>query len=115
MNRTATMNDERKSNHEPMFLSVNIGNTNIVFGLYELESEKLRRIWRVSSVPRRTEDEHRLILRGLLGEERGAWRAIKGCLISSVVPRLEKTLNDCVRRLLGIEPLVLSHGLDMGI
>ena len=98
-----------------MFLSVNTGNTHIVLGLYD--GENLRRVWRVSSVPTRTEDEYRIIISNMLREEltlplRGQ---VEGALISSVIPRLIPILEAAVRTLLGIDPLVLTAHLDLGI
>jgi len=96
-----------------MFLSVNAGNTHVVLGAYE--GERLRRVWRISAIAARTEDEYRLLIADLLREETPALDSFHGCMISSVIPRLTHVLSIAIRQLLGIEPLVLTHDLDLGI
>jgi len=96
-----------------MFLAVNTGNTHIVLGTYE--GEELGRLWRIASVATRTVDEYRVLIGTLLREVSGAPPSWTGCMISSVIPRLTQTLTAALRGLLGIEPLVLTHELDLGI
>jgi type III pantothenate kinase len=96
-----------------MFLCVNVGNTHIVLGLYE--EETLRAVWRVSSVPWRTEDEYRVLFRNMLRESAPDLGGCAGCMVASVVPRLTQTLLRSVKSLLGIDAMVLSHDLDLGV
>ena len=95
-----------------MFLAVNAGNTRVVLGVYH--GEELRRVWRISSDPARTEDEYGLLMRQFFRDGGVEPTAVRGAMISSVVARLTATLKTALRDLLGIEPLVLTHELDLG-
>lgn len=68
-----------------MLLAIDVGNTNIVFALYDALTIKAR--WRIATDPRRTADEYAVWLMQLLaieGFERGAIHQI---MVSTVVPR----------------------------
>ena len=47
-----------------MLLAVDIGNTNITFGLFE--DNDLHSTWRIATDPRKTSDEYNTILESLL-------------------------------------------------
>ncbi len=96
-----------------MFLAVNIGNTHIVVGVFD--GDDLWQEWRVSSNPSRTVDETRMTFRQLFLEKELLIREFRGCLISSVIPRLADTAGAALEELLGIVPLVLTHDLDLGV
>lgn len=96
-----------------MFMAVDIGNTHMVLGLFE--KEVLRQTWRVRSDPARTEDETRALLRQLFQECDLSLDSLRGAMVCSVIPRLTHTLRDALAVLLGREPLVLTHELDLGI
>ena len=96
-----------------MFMAVDIGNTHMVLGLFE--KEVLRRTWRVRSDPARTEDETRALLRQLFQEGDFSLDSLRGAMVCSVIPRLTHTLREALGAVLGREPLVLTHELDLGI
>jgi type III pantothenate kinase len=94
-----------------MLLAIDVGNTNTVFGLYD--GERLTRHWRVETDPTRTVDEHRVLLRGLLGADAPA--AIDGAAMTCVVPAATDTLRALCRRELGVELLVVQPGVRTGM
>jgi type III pantothenate kinase len=101
-----------------MFLAVNIGNTHVVVGLFEKET--LRQTWRLHSDASRTEDEVRVLLRHALQESElltdSAIRdSVRGAMVCSVIPRLAQTVRRALGALLGREPLILTHEIDLGI
>ena len=81
-----------------MLLAIDVGNTNIVLGLYadgaEATDEKARttlvRDWRMRTEPRMTADELALTMRGLLGEHADR---ITGIAALSTVPALLRELR----------------------
>ena len=97
-----------------MFLAVDVGNTHVVVGVFD-DDETLRRTWRVGSDPARTVDEYRSILRALFQEMDPPLGEVRGCMIASVIPRLAHTLSRALQELIGVEPLGLTHDLDLGL
>jgi type III pantothenate kinase len=94
------------------FLSIDIGNTTVVVGLFD--GDRLVDLWRLSSLSHRTGDEIALLLRGLLVDHlTGLERA--GVGIASVVPALTTELDRACRRLFGHDPLLVSTDLELGI
>lgn len=97
----------------PVLLVIDVGNTHSVVGLYR--GEVLAAHWRLSSKTPRTEDEMWNHLR-LWSEEAGiAAKQIHGVVISSVVPAMRSMLMRMSREKLGIDPLVVNAGLDLGV
>jgi type III pantothenate kinase len=97
-----------------MLLAVDIGNTNIVTGLFK--GGKLVRHWRVSTVKERTADEYGIMLSGLIeGSGSGRVDNIKGSIISCVVPSLKETFVEALSRYVGTKPLVVGPGTKTGM
>ncbi len=95
-----------------MLLVLDIGNTNIVVGLFE--NEALTGHWRLSSLER-TEDEAGLLLLDLLKANGVSSGRIEGAILSSVVPRLEEVWHDAIKAYLGVEPFVVTSKMDLGM
>lgn len=74
-----------------MLLCVDIGNTNIKFGLFA-GAEMLYR-WRVATDRSRLPDEYAVLLINLLAAESLEIGQIRGCAISSVVPALTQVFE----------------------
>lgn len=91
-------------------LAIDIGNTNIVLGLFA--GEQLAAHWRVSSQPLRTGDELAVVLAGLLREQAGQVRA---AVVGSVVPQLTGAMTAAVLTVCGCEPLVIHSGLKLPV
>lgn len=68
-----------------MLLAIDVGNTNIVFALYDALTIKAR--WRIATDPRRTADEYAVWLMQLLAIEGFERSAIRQIMVSTVVPR----------------------------
>ena len=75
-----------------MLLTLDIGNTNIVVGLFD--GSRLAAHWRLTTDRNRTSDELRLDIRNLLGEANVNGSRIRGIAIASVVPSLNEPLLD---------------------
>ncbi|HBA55928.1 MAG TPA: pantothenate kinase, partial [Syntrophorhabdus aromaticivorans] len=69
-----------------MLLVIDIGNTNIVFGVFD--ENKLLNHWRLSTVIQKTVDEYAILLNSLLSIEKIRLDRIDAAIISCVVPPL---------------------------
>lgn len=96
-----------------MLLAIDIGNTHTVFGIYK--NAKLVADWRVTSMLQRTEDEVGTQVKLFLKEARIPLKNIQGVGISSVVPNLTDIFSMMARKYFGVEPLIISSSLDLGI
>lgn len=96
-----------------MLLAVDIGNTNIVLGLYD--GVELAHTLRVSTVRTRTEDEHGILLLELLSLRGVPRTAIDAAIVASVVPPLTDVLADAIRRVFARDPLIVGPGLKTGM
>ncbi len=92
-----------------MLMVIDIGNTNIVAGLFH--SDDLVQDWRLYTDPRRTDDEYASILRSLFRDSGIAPGTIDKTVISSVVPVLNNTFVHVVEKLTGKRPFVLGPNL----
>lgn len=99
-----------------MLLAVNVGNATTVLGLFD--EEHLAHRWSLSSVRRRTVDEHRLVVRGMLDEAGlDLERDLDGIVMASVVPTVTEPLRTLFTSVLpeGRPPVVLGPGVRTGI
>ncbi len=96
-----------------MLLAIDIGNTNVVFGVFA--GEALKHTFRVSASRERTVDEYTVLLRQLLWVREIEPAAITATIIASVVPPLTDVLSDAAREGFARTPLVVGPGLKTGI
>jgi len=95
-----------------MLLVCDIGNSNIVFGIYS--GTDLVTSWRLTSRLNATVDEYLVMTATLLDRQAGSVR-IADAIISSVVPPLLPKLRSVIRELTGAEPLVVGPGTRTGL
>ena len=96
-----------------MLLVADVGNTNVVFAVFEPGEGGARRVrarWRIATDPRRTGDEYAVWLLQLLAIENIARDSVTRFIIGSVVPRAVHNLSVLSRRYFGVEPLVAGQG-----
>ncbi|NIP38639.1 MAG: type III pantothenate kinase [Candidatus Dadabacteria bacterium] len=96
-----------------MLLAVDIGNTNIVFGL--IDAKGIHHSWRIGTDKTKTEDEYGVLLRNLFEYKTVNIPKLCGSVISCVVPALQDTLVKCVKDYFSIEPLVVGPGVKTGM
>lgn len=94
-------------------LAIDVGNTNIVLGLFE--GDVLVRRWRVATDPRRMPDEYAVTVAALFSLAGHDSADVEAAIIGSVVPSVEATLTTALRTLIGREPLIVSPSLQSGI
>ncbi len=96
-----------------MLLVIDIGNTNIVFGVYE--DGKLLNHWRLSTVIQKTVDEYAILLNSLLYIDKIKLSQIDSAIISCVVPPLLIPFEIVCRKFIGIMPIVVEPGIKTGM
>jgi type III pantothenate kinase len=89
-----------------MRLVINLGNTNIVGGIFDRGS--LVESFRIHTVVKKTEDEYISIVKAILDERGIEPSRLDGALVSSVVPSLSHAICAMAKRLTGRETLVLG-------
>lgn len=107
-----------------MLLVIDVGNTNIVLGIFE--KEKLIQDWRVRTERNTTEDEFNILVNNLFADGNIVRGDIDRTIISSVVPPMATILNSfCIRYLghppqwvdaksAGIMPILYSNPMEVG-
>jgi type III pantothenate kinase len=101
-----------------MLLAIDIGNTNIALGLFDLASGgpgTLLADWRLETRAARTADEYAALLSELFRLAGLEMRAVSAVVISSVVPPLLFPFEQLCRRHLRVEPLVVGPGTKTGM
>jgi type III pantothenate kinase len=96
-----------------MLLCIDIGNTNLVFGL--CEGSRWLDCWRVRTVQSKMPDEYAMLLKTLLRERGYDLQDVGEVAIASVVPRLKTVFQELFTRYLGVEPLILGPGVKTGL
>lgn len=98
-----------------MLLVVDVGNTNTVFGLFAAGSPQIVATARMSTRRDRMPDEWYAILAPVLGAAHVTPDLVADMVISSVVPSVTRWLTVMGQDRLGVEPMIVSVDLDLGI
>ena len=96
-----------------MLLVVDVGNTNIVAGVFEDKTLKVH--WRFSTDRSKTADEFGIMLRSMFAYSDVEMDKISSVIISSVVPPVLIPLCHMCERYFGIKPMVVGPGVKNGI
>jgi type III pantothenate kinase len=96
-----------------MLVVMDIGNSNIVMGLYE--GEMLRQHWRFSTDRSKTEDEYGMLVKSLFDSAGLSFDQVKGVIFSSVVPPVNYAIERMCTRYLHQKPLVVGPGIKTGL
>ena len=96
-----------------MLLAVDIGNTNITFGVFE--DEQLRATWRMATNVSQMSDEYAALLLNLLHHQGLDTSDIKEIAFCGVVPPLQSTFEELFQRYFHISPLVIGPGIKTGV
>lgn len=97
-----------------MLLTIDIGNTNITFGLYNGQ-QTLQYHWRIKTDHDRLADEYGIIILGLMRHEGLKSQQVKGVAIASVVPPLTRVFKEMVERFFRQSPLIVEAGVKTGV
>ena len=111
-----------------MLLAIDVGNTQTVIGLYDLEPDNAHNVekrladthlldhWRVSTNAERTADEHALVIQEFLGFHGFSFDDdIAGVALCSSVPRVTGALRRMSERYFGMQAVVVEPGIRTGL
>ncbi len=96
-----------------MILAIDIGNSNIVLG--GVEGKNISFECRLTTDRVKTSDTYCIEFKTLFEIYDISLEAIDGVIISSVVPQVQNSVRSAIRKLLGMEPLVVGPGLKTGL
>ena len=92
-------------------LVVDVGNTNVVLGIYR--EERLVSSWRLATARDRTADEYGILARQLIdGSVNGS---LDGAIVGSVVPPLNGAMAAMIRQYFNVDPMFVEPGVKTGI
>lgn len=97
-----------------MLLTIDIGNTNITFGVYD-DQQILRYHWRIKTDHDRMPDEYGIMILGLMRHDGLDFKQIHGVAMASVVPPLTHIFEEMVERFVKQKPLVIGAGIKTGV
>jgi type III pantothenate kinase len=111
-----------------MLLAIDVGNTQTVVGLYDLEPDDQHNVgrrladthlldhWRVATNAERTADEHALVVQEFLGFHGFSFdEDIAGLVLCSSVPRVTGAIRRMSERYFGQQPIVIEPGIRTGV
>ena len=96
-----------------MLLCIDIGNTNIVAGVFK--DCKLINHWRIRTERDMTSDELAASVNNLFMPEKLSLKSISNAIISCVVPPLLDTFKEFCRLYLDLEPMVVGESIKTGM
>lgn len=94
-----------------MLLAVDVGNTNTVLGV--LDGDKIVFTGRIATQVNETEDDCAMRIYSFMRINN--IEKIDGAIISSVVPALKRNLIKAIKRVTGVEPMVVGPGVKTGL
>jgi type III pantothenate kinase len=108
-----------------MLFVLDVGNTNTVLGLYAARNsdgkgsagayDRLVAHWRVATNKTQTVDEYGVLFRNLFALSEIEVKAVRGIVISSVVPPVDSTLREVCERYFHTKPLFIEPGVKTGM
>ncbi|GAB4474289.1 MAG: type III pantothenate kinase [Anaerolineae bacterium] len=96
-----------------MLLAIDIGNTNIHFGIHNGEGWCCT--WRARTIHDKMADEYAVLLRAFFAEQGFQFGEVTGVVMASVVPNLTRTFYEVAERYFKQTPLNVAPGVRTGI
>ncbi|MEE8374655.1 MAG: type III pantothenate kinase [Dehalococcoidia bacterium] len=96
-----------------MLLAIDIGNTNIAVGVFEVE--RLKATWRLGTDVHKMADEYAALLFNLSTLKGLSFSDIDQAIISSSVPPLVTTFDELCRHYFEVTPMVVGSGIKTGV
>ena len=102
-----------------MLLALDIGNTNITFGVFDEDGGASRYVpsatWRIATEADRMPDEYGVLLNGLLSLKGISPKDLTAAALCSGVPPLTPTFVEVCSTYFEVEPLVVGTGTKTGV
>ena len=96
-----------------MILTIDVGNTNIVLGT--VENGKVLSTSRIATNRDDLANDFALKIRQICELDRVDYKAFEGAIMSSVVPQVNTALKNAVKKLTGLDLMVVGAGLKTGM
>ena len=96
-----------------MLLCVNVGNSNIVLGLWDGESWCAH--WRVRTIRNQMPDEYAVLLKALLRDRGYELSSVDRVVMASVVPPLTTVFDELWQRYMNAAPLLVGPKVNCGL
>ena len=96
-----------------MILAVDIGNTNIVIG--GIQDNEILFEARLRTESTKTSDEYCIDLKMILDIHKVDIQNVSGSIIASVVPQVLNSMKTAIKKLCGIQSLVIGPGIKTGL
>jgi len=96
-----------------MLLTIDVGNTNIVLGVYD--NDKLIAHFRLATMYERSRDEYGVLFLNFLTHRDIKKGDIEAVIIASVVPQIMYSLERAIVDYIGKTPIVINNETDLGI
>ncbi|MDR0821767.1 MAG: type III pantothenate kinase [Oscillospiraceae bacterium] len=96
-----------------MLLTIDIGNTNIVFAVYDGEQQRFES--RMDTDVKRMPDQYAVYLSEIMRMNRLHTQVVTESIISSVVPLAVQPLVSAVKKLFGTDSLIVGPGVKNGL
>lgn len=96
-----------------MILVIDVGNTNTEIGVFK--GDEILCSWRFVSKTPRTSDEYAVMFQGFFENDHLDYHEVESIIVASVVPNIMYSLNNGIKKLFGVEPLVVGPGIKTGM
>jgi len=96
-----------------MLLAFDIGNTQIVTGLFV--GEQLVADWRFQTDRQKTPDEYGILLKSVFRDASLDSQSVRAAIISSVVPPVTSIIQRMVEKYFKVEPVLIGPGIKTGL
>lgn len=96
-----------------MLFCIDVGNTNIVFGIYN--KDELLFSFRLETKINQTYDEYGIKILDMLEHFNVKQDDVSGIIISSVVPQIDHTLESLCNKYFNIKPIFIGPGIKTGL
>ncbi len=98
-----------------MLIAIDIGNTQMVLGLFDKKSGDLLEKIRISTDISKTADELAFIVLGLFSHKNYSLDDVDDVIISSVVPQIMYAMEKLCSKYFNIKPMIVGPGIKTGL
>ncbi len=98
-----------------MLIAIDIGNTQMVLGLFDKKSGELLEQIRIATDITKTSDEFAFIVLGLFSHKSYKLENVEDIIISSVVPQIMYTMTSLCQKYFGLNPIIVGPGIKTGL
>jgi type III pantothenate kinase len=98
-----------------MLLAIDIGNTNIKFGLWNSQRQRWQAVWRVRTQQQTSAVEYGILLRECAANDQTLLNDVADVIVSSVVPALTPIVQEMIGQQFGIDAYLVTPRSPTGL